>query len=651
MVSSISGYFILNKKIAVGMLTKTNFGMYILICFIFFVSYLLFYNLFSYYGIIPYFKGKSKVSKLIPLFLLIILLIILSIQFINEPKIVASGANLFFWHDIPFISLFAGLSIISLIFCFFFYKEKVLKISTSKKAKLMFYLIASAVALLAGYIQYSPNILNNFYIVIHHVHAYFNSVNNVLHMIPYSGDVNSIYGHYALILAPLLKVTSYLGIKNIFYVFLIIMSIITTIAFILFAYTINTFIRNKIVASIAIIASGLTAISMRPDLYLQVQPHRMITIAIIMALIAFASKHQKRISSIMLFGYILGIVILIWSTEMGIIGLIAWASLFICLGFQHSFKQFIRNLLFHFMAAFSCFLIAYGIVNLYNLAAGGNILSLFDYTFPLMMNSYMIEALEVPLTTMISAWMLMLTLLFLFLSKGVTSTKICKKNPIIDFNSASYFALSVLGLGSFIYAINRPVYFNFDIIYPLMILLMAIIVEKSIPFVIAAYAKIKSKEIDVYEILVSGMGIITLSVLLILAIGCVSNFGINFDSRFILRDEKPVQELINKVNKEIPIGTPGLGAAVVELYSTMGRETMNYVMDYSDITLNDNKMLIYADSQLSKMKNKSLFTTKDTMLIHSTFPGYKTFMATHSLTTVWTSQGIVYEYYVPLNDN
>lgn len=648
--SILIGVICLDEKIQIILLNKfgrINIIILIIIFLTFLILFIAVYRINLKLFKKNYIKESNKRTTILVMIIVILITnIMLMVSFKNEDKIYASQSNIFFWHQIPLPLLILILLLVNCAFVIIIYNYKIFLINNNTKTdNLSYWLVSLSIASLVGYALYVPNFFASDVL---HIHAYYNSIYNVFNGIPFSEQVTTIYGHYGLLIAPILKIARLIGINNIYKVFCLVMSFIGFLSIALNAYTIQVFIKNKIVRIICIIAIGLPILAMHMTAYLQVNPHRIFVISLIMALIALAVKKNIFSKKICIFGYIICIISVIWNTEMGIFALVTWSIFYCCIELQEKKANVVTKIVFHIVLIIICFFIAISVVNIYNLINGGSINSIKTFMFPLFTNSYM-NFLEVPLTRILTPWMFMISTLLLFFAKGISSTIICRKGNAENPRAAAYLAISVLGLSSITYAFNRPAYFNFDIIYYLIILLIGIEIQHSMRAVKVIFCEKKFATINA---ITAGLGIIALCIVFTLSLGCISNLGSATEKREISKSKSSLNDLSSfagSINSTISSDTVGIGIGVVELYSMLGKDTKIYTMDYSDIVINQD-LYNYADDILGRLQNKSVLTSSYSLKIHEELQlqGYSKFLKTHRLEKNWTLEGFTIEYYVPI---
>lgn len=596
----------------------------------------------------------------------------IGITFINATELYASTARAFYWHQIPF-GILAVMAIAGFIaFYYFTGRFQSFSIPTAKKRDFGFLCVVVLMALIIGYATYFPNALAERNIF--HFDAYYNSVYNVYYGAPFSEAVNSVYGHYGLLLAPVLKVVSFFNITNILNAFTLLMSILNVLAFLLMAYALSVFVKNKTLRYAAVVAMALTLAAMRDIPYLQVHPHRTIVIGVVVALITAAVRHPGKIRIITVIGYILCAVMIVWNTEMGIIATAAWAVFLIVHVVQryrnlntspaikkkpntdvfsaeiqvdkkYTFKTrryLWSGIVLNVLAAFICFIAAVGIVNLYNAANGGAPLTVSQFIFPLNSQYYMSDVLELPLPIGLNAWLPVLALLLGFGVFGLFSLKNAEAP-----NSSAWIGISVMGLGAMTYYINRPAYYNLDIIYMIIVLLACVFIQYCFPAMKALHEK--RTALTLGQGIMSALGFAAAFVIVMLAVGCVTNIGYSEKENRIYKDKEALEESATEVGAIVPEGTKAIGMGTAELYSLLGRNTDTHTMDMPDLRVSEGAVQDVREKLNSVGVDEGLFVNGDVLEWYQTyFPeDYDRFIQSHRLAHTFDNQ-IRFCYYEPV---
>ena len=201
---------------------------------------------------------------------------------------------------------------------------------------------------------------------VYHSSAYIDTILNTYYGVPFTGIESELYGHYSLILTPILKVVG-MNTKTIG----IILGLLTAMAFALLCACVIMTVKSFAVKVFGIGGFGIFGVTAY-SIYWQSFPHRMIfpSIAIfILTLCAYKKWFSKKIFFI---GLILPSLALIWNTESGAVVAVVWA-LYGAEAFGATTKLnkllcFIISLPISILASL---LAALAVLNIYNLSAGG----------------------------------------------------------------------------------------------------------------------------------------------------------------------------------------------------------------------------------------------------------------------------------------
>lgn len=538
--------------------------------------------------------------------------IYLSVMFMNDMQLFASDSARFVWHNISFGLLVCILLLLYFGFIRFTNNFNGFSLENTKADSVGYWALSVVMALIAGYSLYYPNVL---VIDFFHFHAYYNSVYNVLYDTPYTAFTNSIYGHYAILIVPVLRVLQSMHIETI-KGFALIMSGIGVLTYLLQAYALKVFVKNKTLRMIGIIAMGLIVISLRAGTYLQLQPHRSIIVAVTMAMIAFYVSHRKHFKIISAVGYAVSCLLVVWNTETGLCAAAAW-SVFMVYELINAHKtKIFRTVLFillQIVLLIAAFFGAFLITDLYNISVGGPAETLTNFLFPLLTgtNTYL-SMLETPFQTFISPWLAFIVILFIFLGKGFHSLKLFNKSAIDTEYSGGLFAIAVMGILSLIYYINRTAYYNIEIIYPLIILLLCVISQYCLKPVKELFENKSIRKITFSNAAGAGFGLVSIFVVFALAVGLAVNMVPTFEIKKEARVYATMDNFVQPIKKELPADTVGLGFSVPEVYSVMNRDTKIHILDFSDIDIDPTLFPYVADVLYSLGKTK-VFTTGNSL--------------------------------------
>ena len=563
--------------------------------FIFASSLLLFCILCLLLNLINIFIGKkfpdSKISKIInmniareriPVFFftawLILLLVFYLLLFIlirNERNIVGNPSGRSLWHS---ESLFSCIFLTAVAFSFFFrFSRQSFSCKNSlPNDRLALFFIQGSIIFLYLHASFSSNYLFNG-AAAHHGNAYFNSVYNVLHRVPYTDVSNSIYGCYALFLAPILKVCGP-TMTN----FGIIMAGIGGVYILCIAYVINSLIKKNSLQILGLLASGMSVIGFRVDPYYQTQPHRVIFPGIILAYAVFTLKKGKNRIRYQIGGFVISALAILWNKETGIICVIAWGFLQIYWKLKQSSKKSIyywSGIFTSLIGVMLSIVSAFFMAGLYNFLVSGSWIETDVFWFPLFKKEYMIDTLQIPINNAFNIDIIVY-LLFLYPVAKIIYTifNVSLQQDVIE--DCILFFCAMLGIGLIVYYVNRPAYFNLDITHAFFIILICIYIEKNM----AKWEKQKGR----YNFLRVFHGIAAYTgIFLIIAFSCMSllHFQANDRSRAVYRTGSQLNELALEIQDQIPQNTIAYGNGIAEIYTILGWNSNLYIMDASDLSV------------------------------------------------------------------
>lgn len=105
----------------------------------------------------------------------------------------------------------------------------------------------------------------------YHGHAYFNSVYNIYQGMPYTHNVTSIYGHYALFFKIPLKL-----FHGDFRAFVMMLAMVGTFAHVCAFLTLQLLVESRVLRIAGALAVAFPILGMRGGYYWQVWPHRVV---------------------------------------------------------------------------------------------------------------------------------------------------------------------------------------------------------------------------------------------------------------------------------------------------------------------------------------------------------------------------------------
>lgn len=531
--------------------------------------------------------SNPMVEKVWSILATVALVIWMILFYVNETNTEQSlDANELIRKYVPF-PLWITWMTVGVVVCLFILrkkpKEKMLKIR--KKIRVVVAVLFAA----ATSIQfYAPNIFQDIQGGTYHSHAYTNSIINACWLIPYSENMESLYGHYAILYMPILKALhKFLHVDYLTGIF-IVSAVIAGISILLFLYVLDYFVKQDLIFYLGMLAIGEEYFMlMQGGVYLQVHPHRMIFPILLTALALWEYKTGRKHNVIAIGCLTLSFV---WSTEVGIVILLSFA-LFrwvqeVMDGEVFSLRKgllLIRELAIYVLLPFA---LSYMVINGYNLLAGGTVLDFEEFMFPLISDRGYIDNIELQLPDVTHAWIgsaiLFLGIASIVLFRVFFPNKDKEGKKIEPF----YFLLGIMSLGLMLYYINRPVEGCMFIVLFLMLIIQAIILQKSQD----VYLDWKENKDSVFQetnrFLFLSLRVITTLILFVMAFDCIYSMPKAFKTSaetIWKRDE--LMEFAEYVYVQIPPDAVSFGEGVPELMALIDRDTHLHTTEWSYLNM------------------------------------------------------------------
>lgn len=526
-----------------------------------------------------------KTEKLWSILTIALLLIWMILFYINETKADHPlNETELIRKTFPF-PLWISLMIIGTGICLFILRKKSNEKNQKirKKVRIVIAILFSA----ATSVQfYAPNIFQDIQGGTYHSHAYTNSIINACWLIPYSENMESLYGHYGILYMPILKFLHKCFHVDYLTGIFIVSAVIAGISILLFVSILDHFAKNDLIFYLGMFAIGeYYFMLMQGGVFLQVHPHRMIFPVLLSALALREYKTGKKHNILAVCLITLSFV---WSTEVGIVimlsfALYRWACLIMdreVFSF-HKILLLIRELIIYVLLPF---VLAYIIINGYNLLAGGAILDFREFMFPLISDRDYINNIELPLPDVTHAWIGSTILFFGAVSTALFQILFPEKsrkniNPY-------YFLLGIMSLGLMLYYINRPAEGCMFIIMFQMLILQAVILQKGQDI----YLEWKEDKESVFarpnRFLFLSLRIITTFILFIMAFDSIYSMPKAWKTSYETiwkRDE--LVEFAEYVWVQIPPDAVSFGEGVPELMALIDRDTHLHTTEWSYLNM------------------------------------------------------------------
>ena len=524
----------------------------------------------------------------------------------NETDQVSSVAGRYGWHTHPLIFgiilFLAELLILTWMYA---------KISVpGRDGEWIVWLTYVVLTVLILYSMYTPNIFgrgeqSDSY----HCHAYFNSVYNIYQGMPYTHNVTSIYGHYALFFKIPMKL-----LHGDFRAFVMMLAMVGTFAHVCAFLTLQLLVESRALRIAGALAIAFPILGMRGGYYWQVWPHRIVFPMILLLYGAVILKKNYRGFISMAGGYLICLLAVLWNTETGIFLAISWAAMYVSRYFSENrvkIGKLLINIAVHVAGIVFSVLGAYGTVNLYNILKHSPVNSLEDFLVPLLSSNYMEGVLHLDMPLYPCAYMAVITLFLMGISVGLSGWFQEEKKQC--WNRELIFLLSVGALGCLVYYINRPAYHNLDCVALPSAILSAYFGQYGLRFIRNKEWKNFGK-ISSTHVFRAGVGLICTAAVLAMSTGTVLQFAQNSQIKENFHDMEDFEGLAAQVAEMVPGNTPAFGINIPEIYSLLQRRTECFTMDFSDMLVRPDSLKELKD-QLEHAEVRGAFTGKSSMKI------------------------------------
>lgn len=569
---------------------------------------------------------KSKVKRGILAAFFVVQILFFYVMVAKETDQLGGVADRYLWHTQPlFVIALLFVAEIAL-FLWMFQKFHV----EEKEGEWLVYLVYAVLTVLICYCMDTPNIFGRGTSGdTYHGHAYYNSIYNVYMGIPYTGEITSVYGHYALLWKIPMEI-----IKGGFRKFIFLQAMLGAFTHLCAFLTLEQLVKSKILRIMGALSIALPILGMRGGYYWQVWPHRMVFPMILLLYAVIVFKKQKFGWKTALPGYVISLMGVLWNTETGIVIAIAWAAAHLSRMLSEDkfcVKKFLGNLVFHGAGVVFSFFGAYGLVNLYNLSKHSPANTLEEFLMPLLSSSYMTDILHLDIPLFPAGYMPELVLFLMGVAVGISEWKWFRKERPLSWKNSAVFFLSISALGRLVYYINRPAYHNLDCCHLSAAILLAYFGEQGIRFI----KEKRWKELERYsltQLMKGAIGSVCAAALLATSTGTVLLFSQTSHIKNNLHNTEEIESFVETVSQQVPQDTFGFGLNVAEIYSYLYWNTQCYTMDFSDMAVVPQT----AENLFRKLEEEQIphvFTSKSSLpILFSNCPeGYEWFLETYEL--------------------
>ncbi|TXJ57021.1 hypothetical protein [Brachyspira aalborgi] len=307
----------------------------------------------------------------------------------------------------------------------------------------------------------------------HHHTAHFNSVFMVYNHIPYSKNMYSILGHYALLMQPFFKVFG-LNVKT----YALLMSILCGISALCVIITTFLLIKSSFFRILGILITFFIYFTMEYNYY-AIVPLRIFFPSIMILYTAIIGNRKNILLTII--GYFIVSLSILWNAETGLVCL---ASLFIsniyayCYDLTFKDKKLYYNILLFIIFSICSLLIAYLILNICNIyLLGGEKQNIKDLLFPLITGQ--VNYTEIKIKKLFNYWFIVVFIFLTTFIYYIKNMRIFNNGDIkLKYYIPSIIYISVCALGVYAYAINRTAFFNSMVLMPMISIIIPFILYR-----------------------------------------------------------------------------------------------------------------------------------------------------------------------------
>ena len=439
---------------------------------------------------------------------------------------------------------------------------------------------AVILAALNGIALYCPNIFNDRGGGVPHIHAVTNSIINVAKLQPYDVHNVSIYGHFGLICFPFVKL-----LGSDLYGVMQTLAVLGFITYLAAFYAAHKLIRHDVLYLLVLAGiTGTTTVLTRRGQYFQINPLRLLFPALMLAVIAFGTYHDTKRARVIaaVLEIITGLCSVIWNFETGLF-CVAVCMCVIVLRALYRHPLFSKGM---FAAVFIallygifCTLGAWGAVNLYNIACGGGINSFRLFVYPLFSGVYNVNHLRAELPSIVYLYFFQILLFFLTVLRVLRRQHL--GTAVSESAETMRFAISLSGLSSLIYFMNRAAYGNIAISHIQMCLLLGSYAEYALTVSRSSLRKTLGEPSSFLTALFSALFFgCTVWLAAEGAMYLVVSLDYRATSSWITA---PMNEGIEKIRATVPENTFAFGFCIPEVYYQLGWDNALTMIDWSDI--------------------------------------------------------------------
>ncbi|MDO4343715.1 MAG: hypothetical protein Q4C50_02815 [Eubacteriales bacterium] len=418
---------------------------------------------------------------------------------------------------------------------------------------------------------------------IYHIDAYTNSIINTLYFAPHELYSASIYGHYGLFYIIPCKLLRILGLNEWLAVAAAI-AITGGICFALGYWTLHKMVRSDTVYYLSVLACTVVSTEIFWGQYFQMLPHRLLFQTVMMAcfLKIYTEQDKHRRHVFMAIGWLASACAILWNIEIGAVCALVWTIGIAFLESQERGKWSLIVIIKNIAFLAGAFFLAYGIVNLYNIAVGGKGISVSTFIYPIGSKSYVIEKLYLPLMNSWGPYFAVIASFLVVLGYYFMDFLHLR----LSIRQLMMLLAAIMGYGVYTYYINRPVEgTNASIcIFPLVFVL-TVLCDNYFGDSDGSLHGILRKPAQ------SGTSLFALTILVSMALASVSTFGKTLSEKISTTyDETLFKETKSELLEKIPEGTVAFGTATAQLFAYANMDTGLYFADWEDLVDLSKKM-------------------------------------------------------------
>ncbi len=479
----------------------------------------------------------------------------------------------YFWQRVP-IRIFYLLMLAFAVITICLVKQ------TVKQHWLLRNTTALVFALVNGALLYAPAPTSDVGGGIQHIDAYVTSITNVLHGTPYSPTNLSIYGHYGLIYAPLVKLLG--GSYQAIALSIAVVAVLTYLAFFLAA---NPAVKSDWIYLLTVLAiTGTTTVLNRRGQYYQINPHRLLMPALTLLLISIEEFKLRRAESkkLLILEVILGILAITWNLETGLfsVAILAAHHFYLMLGRKgFSVKQFLLWCLYAVLFLCICFMGAWALCGVYNLLTGGSFGSVRTYIYPIMSETYQVSNLRLSLPGVNAVYVFEILLFVLALLSSLKTQLMDKDQK--NVHNALIFATALSGCASMVYFLNRAAVGNMSMQHAQAALLLGLLSDRLFTVEKSELVSGLKSSFSVFPILLKGLIYLSLCYFVMASVTTLPT-TVRYRTTSTWNTEA-WDTMLTEIEETVPRDTVASGIGIPAIYQELGWDTGCHLIDHLDM--------------------------------------------------------------------